>query len=749
MISSPIASGLRAFHAPARVPTLIATPVAYSTGSWQHETSTFSGWGFNLGIRQNVQRVAFYVRAWSPLHPITRIRARVRDLNKNGTVRADKTVPVSCPLKQAIKVVIDFESPVANTAAVPLWFEWFSDGRAGGFEVDSSGYPVGSWPISTNAHDSNPENPAISDNAVQITQYVELYSLASSQDRTGDLLQRRLCIEGPLAAAVTPRQAFRASYAFGNPDPFAAGVWISDLGTFSGWGTPTGNPGPFSGLQFWIKSWSPAEPITRILVRVRDTNKTGAILASRTLSVNAPTGRFHLVTCDFGYVVTPPPGGIWVEWLTNGRTGRLDITVPLIAAKAGYVTTTELGETVMTDTATNANVQVTFGTVDPTAVGDLAPTPASLNLWAPRREASVLVPATLYALEGRELNLYFEQAVRTNLPRSSRDFRVTCAKGAQYNDWWRYTPGVADAGTTSLTLDVYDDGRLLTSKSVSLVTKALAAGTGVARKLLCIGDSTLGGSGQSVLAELVNLFSSDAMSLSLVGSQSASKNDSGATPRTIRGEAITGWTIQKFYSDSAATYTKWQGGTGTGSPFVFGGNFNFAQYLSTNSITLAANDWVLIHLGINDLFGAGDDASVSTTMAAMMAQLNAMITGIKAVVAGIRIGLCLTIPPSNQDGFGSAYGAGQRYRRYVRSWQSWVETMLLQWDNGAQGNVYLCPLHLSLDTVNNFPSSAVAFNARNPATYNAIANPGGVHPADSGYYQRADTIAAFLKGFEA
>lgn len=745
-----VPAGLLKFRENASIPKLVSIPLAYSA-SWVFQT-TVACWGFPIGTPQNFQAVSFHILSHNPLFPITRVRVRIRNTNKAGAILGDTTIPVYAPPGVDTKIFVPFAAPILNVAADKIWLEYFTDGYTGYVSADATGYPTPAWPFSAAAGGFALDNPpALSDNISQSTTYVETYSLTSGQNRVGDLLQRRLAIDGPTAGYLSQRQAFAATTTLGTSDPYG-GNFQFDIGNllvvFYGWGSTVGSPTPFSAVQFWIKPWSGTEPITTVLVRLRDTNKSGAILASRTVSVSPYYNRPFKVTCDFGITITPPAGGLWLEYNTDGPTG-VCTAPPVTGAEISYFVAPVPTDLLMQDFVGPTGlyaIQATFGDVVPgLAVAESSPSSTSRILFSPHKTATILVPSKLYAVEGREHNLYFKQCCRTNLSRYLPDYRVTCAKGAQYQDFYRYTPIAANAGSDNFTLDVYDDRDIVQSKTVTMVTKALTAGNGVTRKLLCIGDSTLAG-GQT-LAELTKLFVGDVMTLTQVGSQFKTVNDSGGTGRAIRGEAISGWTSDLFYSDTVTVYTPWQGGVATGSPFVIGGVFNFAQYLINNAIAMAADDWVLIHLGINDLFGYLSDTTVSAHLNSMTRELKAMISNIQAGVAGVRICVCLTIPPSDQNAFGAIYPNQQLYRRYLRNWEAGVMNLMAQFDTGSTG-IFVNGWHLNIDTYNNFTLGDVQLNARNVVTQRIVVSPSGVHPDNPGYYQMADSLFAFLKGHE-
>lgn len=343
------------------------------------------------------------------------------------------------------------------------------------------------------------------------------------------------------------------------------------------------------------------------------------------------------------------------------------------------------------------------------------------------------LPSKIYAATGRECCIYWDGFLRPGgPPLDDYQFDVTCTKGEQDKYRWSFTPTDADAGTYTWTVDIYYNTTKVATYTTQLVVTASTAGSGVTRKLVHIGDSTTAaGNGAVRLSELLHLFVGDAMAVSLQGSLSSNETDAGGTSRTVRDDAVSGKTIAYMYSDPA-------------SPFVFSGAFNFSQYLTANSISLSANDWVLVHLGINDIFSPTDDATVQAAITTMLTQLNAMITNIKAAVSGVRIGLCVPIPPNNsQDAFGLNYGDGQMQWRYKRNRDLWCEAMRANYSDVTVTNVFLVPFNTAIDTRNNFPTTATPLNARNPATFAKGSN--GVHPQPLGFWQMADAEYSFLK----
>ena len=559
-------------------------------------------------------------------------------------------------------------------------------------------------------------------------------------------------------------------YVFTSSTTFGTGIGsrTTSSSTFSGWGQMLGLiSAPFNAVQIQMNPYDVNNLPSQIVINIRqmpDPSLWAAqnpaswpvVATSGQLAVNLPYNTFTTVTAQLSAFAS---SNLWLEVLANGYwTGnKVSAGVTNGPPWPAYVTGKALTTTnwVAGPSTNSFEFALSLGT-NSTAITSFTGTHALADQVQAAAAVEIHLPVNaqnnLYALQGRELNLYFQNIIRSSIPLSSLNLAVSCAKEAQFQNWWRYTPLVGDAGTNLFTITVStpDTSNVLASATCNLVTKIAASpSTPVTRKALMIGDSTMANG--NPLAELVNLFNGDAKyTLAEIGSNTGSQNDSGGTSRAIACDSISGWSIGYFYTNSTSAWTQINGTNRTGSPFIFtniSSQFNFVVYLATNSLTLASNDWVFINLGINDVFNYFSDSALQAQITTNLAMLNGMITNISAAVPGVRVGLCLTIPPSpSQDGFGVNYPGGQTQARYRRNRDLWVEALLANYDSTTVFNVFVVPFNLNLDTVNNMQSNPVALNARNGVTYSQPSN--GIHPANPGYYQLADTLQMFLKGKE-
>lgn len=349
-----------------------------------------------------------------------------------------------------------------------------------------------------------------------------------------------------------------------------------------------------------------------------------------------------------------------------------------------------------------------------------------LNGMATSFTPEITLPLTIQALTNKEINIYFQNILNDDISRYQID--VTCSIGKQQKERWTCVPNTA--GTYSLTINVYREyTSIVASATTNIVVKADTVGNGINKKCIFIGDSTTNAAVYT--GELVNLFgASDPMDITLLGSK-------GTAPNLHEGRA--GWKASDYVtlaSLTGDTNAFWNPGTTS---------FDFSYYMSQRGYSSV--DYVGIHLGINDTFSYMDDTSLNTEITNILTRLQTMIDSIKAYSSSIKIGMMVTIPPSmSQDAFATSYANGQTQWRYKRNNLIWAKSFINYFKGKEAQNIYLVPINVNLDTDNNMVTVTVPVNSRNSKT--VVRQDNGVHPANEGYYQMADVIYYWLKGFE-
>lgn len=414
----------------------------------------------------------------------------------------------------------------------------------------------------------------------------------------------------------------------------------------------------------------------------------------------------------------------------------------------------------------------------------------------------LILPPTVYGVQGIQGNMYFGNLTKGELETYSVDVAPVApltVGGSQLNEALRWTPTGAFNGEFRVSLINKTSGKVLVSGTSKQKSVATAAGTGLNKKVIVLGDSLIAKG--TITQTLIELQAEDPMKLTLLGTQG-----SGANKHEGRG----GWSVASYTSPGVTTYrftvsgiveepainateythngavyrvqeTELTAGSGTitcsvvsggaptssgvltkrntsagdatinfssfvtlsGNPLWHGGGVNFGAYLTANSIETP--DWVIIGLGINDVFAPSTDEIAESQASAAIAQMDVIINSIRANSTNTKVALMIPSPPSfHQDSFGANYQAGQTRDRFKRNILGWAK-VLIQRNAGKEANgLYLLPSNVALDTVNNMMVDvATPVNSRSTITVSRQMN--GVHPAASGYRQLGDSLWAFLK----
>ncbi len=345
-------------------------------------------------------------------------------------------------------------------------------------------------------------------------------------------------------------------------------------------------------------------------------------------------------------------------------------------------------------------------------------------------KVDIALPLTIYAVVGKEINIYFDNILDDKSEKYQID--VTCDIGKQQSERWTCIP--SSAGNYNLTISIYDNNVLINKVTSNIVVKSDDVGNGVNKKCLFIGDSITNNGAYT--EELVNLFDNDVMDITLLGTR-------GTLPNLHEGRS--GWTSKLYTTVNEIANEK-----GVMVPNAFWNPnisaFDFSYYMAQQGYNEI--DYVIINLGINDTFNFVDDTALNAELPNILARYKIMVDSIKKYNTNIKIGITVTIPPSqSQDSFGNSYFNGQTQWRYKKNNFIWNKALINNYKDKETQNIYLVPINTNLDTVNNMQVEAVAVNSRNNTQ--AVKQSNGVHPASSGYYQIADVIYYFIKSFES
>lgn len=415
--------------------------------------------------------------------------------------------------------------------------------------------------------------------------------------------------------------------------------------------------------------------------------------------------------------------------------------------------------------------------------------------------AVIYTPSIIYTAEGIETNIYFDNVVFSNLPNELLAIDVICSKGRQYDKFWRITPQPADEGTTSFRIEVSFAGKLIASKTSELIITGKSKGSGKSLKVLCVGDSTTaGGNYISIINTDYQSLASPAMTF--LGTRGTAPNkhegrggwkfsqyagdggqstyqfnlngiDEAPGNASVYTDGRSEFTISEINITGGKGYVAGRRTKGTDSPAANGSltkisgagastipytnsamtaanpfwnlktqRLDFKKYLNDHGYTLAQDDLITVHLGINDVFLENSPAKLES----IKTDFNKMIAEFRSVIPRINIGVCITIPPAiSQDAFAVSYASGQTLKRYMENYKQLVDFLLANYDTADMraSRIYCIGFNHCIDRTNNFYKISMKANSRSTQMIETWGN--GVHPDNSGYFQMGDALYTFIK----
>lgn len=336
------------------------------------------------------------------------------------------------------------------------------------------------------------------------------------------------------------------------------------------------------------------------------------------------------------------------------------------------------------------------------------------------------LPPEIYAVQGVETNVFFDNIVLTQTPEEYR-FQVTPEFGQTDPQRWTFRPDKNRVGVHNLTFTVSTrSGKVVASKETRLRVIPPDAGQGRKIRLLIVGDSLTHASFYpNEIHRLLSL--PENPESKMLGTHQPAR----AKPE-VAHEGYGGWTWERFATkyepNPDGTYRK------RSSPFVYlekdaQPKLDAARYIREECDTLPP-DFVIFMLGINDCFSAPADnvAGIDKRIDAMLQHAETLLTEFHKVAPHAELGICLTTPPnSRQAAFEANYK--DRYPRWgwKRIQHRLVQRQIAYFGNQQSQNRFLIPTQLNLDPIAGYPDN----NA--------------VHPNEAGYQQIGQSIYAWLK----
>ncbi|MBR6372043.1 MAG: hypothetical protein IKS20_02570 [Victivallales bacterium] len=363
---------------------------------------------------------------------------------------------------------------------------------------------------------------------------------------------------------------------------------------------------------------------------------------------------------------------------------------------------------------------------------------------APANKVQLQLPECIYAVPGKEINVYFDNIVLVINP-DNYVFDVTCPKGRNDKKRWTYTPEKDEVGTYPWSVTVIDESGVLAEASMKIHVAPDNAGEGKDISILIVGDSLTNACVYPTRI-LANFQTTGNPKVKMVGS-----NGPGYKPQPD-GVAHEGWAGWRW--DSFINRTEPPKKPGKPKPYDIASRFinkvdgkpalDFQNYFNIYNGGKAP-DFITFQLGVNDIFSATDE-NRPERIKSILDNADKLIAAARKDAPNAIIGVGLVTPgASSQDAFGRSYTCGQTRWQYKKNQHALNQAMLEKFKNYADKKVFIIPTSLNLDCENNFPSATENVNLDNMAEITRQTN--GVHPAAAGYRQIGDTFYAWMKYF--
>lgn len=314
---------------------------------------------------------------------------------------------------------------------------------------------------------------------------------------------------------------------------------------------------------------------------------------------------------------------------------------------------------------------------------------------------SIKLPSTIYATVNKELVIFKNNILL------DKDYNFRWGRGIQGELAYRET--FDQVGDKTLSIEIYREGKLITSKSVLVKVNAPRSTPITA---MIIGDSTVASATTEPASEArlgYHMLQEMGSNLILVGTRGI-----GASKHEGRG----GWTAKDYRSNKTDQ-------TGT-NPFYNPStqDFDFAYYMVNANQEVPG--LVFIQLGINDLFNYSTDEQAVTKADEFINDIKFIAANINAYDPNIKIAYNIAIPPTEKiDVFAETYVAYNLPQwRYKRNNSLLTKKVIEELSNDS--NIMLNAIHKGINVFENVRD--------------------GVHPTDDGYKELASENVDFING---
>ena len=375
----------------------------------------------------------------------------------------------------------------------------------------------------------------------------------------------------------------------------------------------------------------------------------------------------------------------------------------------------------------------------------------------------MMLPEVIYAVPGIESNIYFANVVDTaNI--NAYAVEVKCARGTHGNKRWFWTPDKKDAGKSfDFELRLFNDyGRVLTGKCKVVVAKEPAD----YKRSITLSLLAASGVNCGYPLHLLNVMRQNGF----VNYTPIGKHAGWGKPVVKGGIAHDGyggfsWTSfleHWIYAESELPQA--QNEAEKEQMRLLGvRNIPKSQLYRMKSPLLKivngkkvldipgwlkqinegkAPDFIVIHLGANDMFGAMADTRLARQEKALKSA-RILLAELRKHAPRAIIGVCTTYCGCDQDGFGANYKSFQskyQYRRNIHGYNKALTDFVKSLNDPG---ISIIPLHQCIDPEGSYMKGRYTVHARSKKV--VLRDRNALHPGLEGGYQLGDAIYCWLR----
>lgn len=468
-------------------------------GKYVYTTSTFSGWGTDIGRHQFVKSIKFKVKARDIA--VTQLKISLFYDSIDGPKLYDELREVNIQPQSEAEITIDFNDIIVNYNKRFLYLVYQANqlidmyGSNSLLEADEK-------PDFYYWAEGNLEfNPKfrVSGGGSVATQVTVKSETRNYDIGKGIIKYTEVLNKDALEDTFVLSNHFNKNYENGQSE-----YEEYDWSTFSGWGSYLGNCKNIKVLKFKVKNRD-SKNTTKVKCWITKFNKDGEVLVEKTFMVNIKQNETETITWTFDTPFNAKGENLYLCYATDTLTTMIATTMPFVAdnVKCGhlsYITNTDLNsvspDVFMEVTDSPKAVRVEVGEMKPT----LDPTPTFIEkVMADNSDAipfdsvRVILPDKIIAVVGDTLQLFYRGLVEAVDP-YSYDIRVRCVKGKAFTRYFEFTPTTEDVGEYEFAIEVYNNSKMLLGEAKCKLKVVNTTGTvSTQQNILCVGDSLTDG----------------------------------------------------------------------------------------------------------------------------------------------------------------------------------------------------------------------------------------------------------------